>query len=79
MEMVIGTAVQQAIWKVQANQVEMKWTRTHQLLVCADDINLLADIQITQKNKDTLVVSMDIGLDIAEIIKYCSCLMKRMQ
>jgi hypothetical protein len=52
MEMVIGTAVQQAIWKVQANQVELKWTRTYQLLVCADDVNLLADTQITQKNTD---------------------------
>jgi len=78
-ETVIGTAVQQAIWKVQANQVELKWTRIHQLLVCADDVNLLADIQITQKNTDTWVASMDIGLDIAENTKYSSCLMKRMQ
>ena len=78
MEMVIGTAVQQAIWKVQANQVELKWTRTYQLLVCADDVNLLADTQITQKNTDIWVASMDIGLDTAENTKYCSCLMKRM-
>ena len=73
-------ALQYAIWKVQANQVEMKWNRTHQLLVCVDDVNLLGkDIQTTQKNTDTWVASMDIGLDVAEKTKYYSCLMKRQQ
>jgi hypothetical protein len=32
-----------AIRKVQENQVRLKLYGTHQLLVCADDVNLLGD------------------------------------
>jgi hypothetical protein len=46
---------------------------THQLLVCADDINLLVDdINTLKENTETLLkVSRDIGLEInAEKTKY---------
>jgi len=55
-------------------------TRTHQPLVSADDINLLAKTYKLHRKTQTLeLLVMDIGLDIAENTKYCSCLMKRMQ
>jgi hypothetical protein len=41
--------------KVQENQVELKLNGTHQLLVYADDVNLLGDnIDTVRKNIETL-------------------------
>jgi hypothetical protein len=46
-------ALEYTITKVQEIQVGPKWYRTHQFLVCADDVNLLGDstnaIEKTQK------------------------------
>jgi hypothetical protein len=42
-----------AIMKVQENQVGLKLNETHQLLVYADDVNLLGDnIDTIKKNTD---------------------------
>jgi hypothetical protein len=35
--------LQYANWKVQENEVRLKFNGTNQLLVCADDVNLLSD------------------------------------
>jgi hypothetical protein len=42
---------------VQPNQVGLKLNGTHQLLVCADDVNLLGDsIDDIEKNTQTLML-----------------------
>jgi hypothetical protein len=57
----------------QGNQVGLKLNVTHQLLVCADDVNLLGDnIDTVKKNTQTLIdVSKETGLEVkAEKTKY---------
>jgi hypothetical protein len=55
-----------AIRKVQENQVGLKLNGTHQLLVYADDMNLLGDkIDIIKKNTETLIgASKQVGLKV---------------
>jgi hypothetical protein len=71
--LLLNFALECAIKKVQENQVGLELNGTHQLLVYADDVNLLADSTniIREKICILLEVSRDVGLEInAEKTKY---------
>jgi hypothetical protein len=61
--MLCNFALEYAIRKVQENQVALKLNGTHQLLVYADDVNLMGDN--IKKNTETLIdASKEIGLEV---------------
>jgi ribosomal protein L30/L7E len=71
-----------AIRKFQENQVGLKLNRTHQLLVYADDINLLrGNIDVIKKYTETVIDSSEeIGQAVnAQETSVCCCLVTRMK
>jgi hypothetical protein len=68
--LLFNSALAYAIRKVQENQVGLKLNGTHQLLVYADDMNLLGDT--IKRNTQTLIdASKEVGLEVnTEKTKY---------
>jgi hypothetical protein len=64
--LLVNFASEYVIRMVQENQVGLKLNETHQLLVYANDVNLLADnIYTTKKNTETLTdSSKEVGLEV---------------
>jgi hypothetical protein len=71
--LLLNFALEYAIRKVQQNQVGRKLNGTHQLLVYADDVNLLGDsVDTIKKNGESLIgTSKMVGVEVnAEKTKY---------
>jgi hypothetical protein len=66
--LLLNVALEYDIRKVQENQVSLELNGTNQLLVYADDVNLLGDsVNTTEENRETLLeASRDIGLETNE-------------
>jgi hypothetical protein len=65
--------LENAIRKVQENQVGLKWNGTHQLMAYAGDVTLLGDnIDIINTNRESLIdASKKVGLEVnVEKTKY---------
>jgi hypothetical protein len=71
--LLFNIGLEYAIRRVQANQKGLKLNGTHQLLVYADDVNMLGgSIHSTMTNaEDLMIASKETGLEVnAETTKY---------
>ena len=82
--MLFNFALEYTIRRVQVNQDGLKLSGTHQLLVYADDVNVLGGKvhNIKEKTESLIVTSKEIGLEVnTDKTKYStwSCLKIRMR
>ena len=71
--LVLNFALEYAIRRVQINRIGLELNGKHQLLVYADDINMLGEnLQTVRKNAEIFIkASKDIGLEVnSEKTKY---------
>jgi hypothetical protein len=79
--LLLNFAVVYTIKKVKVNQVGLKINGTYQLLVYADDMNLLREnIDTLKKNtKNVINTSKEVGLEVNAEKSICCCLVAIMQ
>jgi len=79
--LLFNCTLEYAIRKVQVNQDGLKLNGTHQLLVYADDVNILGRIvhRIKENAEALIVASKEIGLEVSANKTTWSCLDIRMQ
>ena len=76
MPLLVNFALEYAIRKIQAKQDGLKLNGTHQILVYANNINMLGrSVHTIKKNTNTVVVhSKGTGLEVnADNTKYITC------
>jgi len=74
-------ALEYTLMRVQVNQDGLKLNGTHQVLVYADDVNILGgSVHTIKENAEALIVaSKEIGLEVNDKLSSWSCFEIRIQ